>query len=654
MMKQSFALPPRRSIPLLVFFFSLLFSTVSFGQSPCPPEAGKITSNPGFPGCLPPGSGAFRVILVLDESGSIGTKPAGFEDEVETAVKGFAATLKSGVSGPNEMQMGIVEFATNASFVFPFKDVNDGNFESAVANYLNTGYVPTGASTNFQAALSTVEGIPNVDMVFFITDGDPNTGGGLNVWQATANRIKCAGTYIFGIGVTNKVKPNNIKALSGLDELNNPKSLQDGADYAISTFTNLADDLIDLANAQIDRQRPQITCSANLSRNNDPGVCGKTVNYDPPVVSDNCPNLTTTCNPVSGFFFPVGRTTVTCTATDNVGLSSTCTFNVVVRDLESPSIDCPDNVTISCETSRDPSNTGMPVSLDNCGINPETFSDLAAGGGCPQDSILTRTWTVTDIHGNTSTCNQTIEVIDRKSPMLTCPRDIEVPCDTTTAATGMATVKDDCDPNPSLTRSDAVVNGDCEWLCVIKRTWLSGDDCGNTASCVQTITKNTLPLIEQALNKDLNGDGKADTLVLGVSNSTVAIPPGRGACIIGWLPSPSLTPSGLKFKNAVVGADCLPGLNPLDRSGKIENALFAEALKLNIVVRVKPTVGTTKLSTLGCPIAPIVLQALAPNPDVNELIRVTNAALGNIALQPHLNELLDALRCINGPLDVCD
>ncbi len=44
---------------------------------------------------------------------------------------------------------------------------------------------------------------------------------------------------------------------------------------------------------------------------------------------------------------------------------------------------------------------------------------------------------------------------------------------------------------------------------------------------------------------------------------------------------------------------------------------------------------------------------LAPDPDVNELLRVTNTALGNISVQPHLNELLGVLHCINGQLNIC-
>ncbi|MEK6322056.1 MAG: HYR domain-containing protein [Acidobacteriota bacterium] len=54
------------------------------------------------------------------------------------------------------------------------------------------------------------------------------------------------------------------------------------------------------------------------------------VNYATPAASDNCPGVTVACVPPSGSMFPVGSTTVTCTATDAAGNIATCTFPVTV------------------------------------------------------------------------------------------------------------------------------------------------------------------------------------------------------------------------------------------------------------------------------------------------------------------------------------
>lgn len=64
-----------------------------------------------------------------------------------------------------------------------------------------------------------------------------------------------------------------------------------------------------------DTQAPNITCPANVTVQNSPGQNGAVVNYPAPVVTDNCPAPPApVCAPASGSFFPVGVTTVTCTA----------------------------------------------------------------------------------------------------------------------------------------------------------------------------------------------------------------------------------------------------------------------------------------------------------------------------------------------------
>jgi hypothetical protein len=52
-----------------------------------------------------------------------------------------------------------------------------------------------------------------------------------------------------------------------------------------------------------------------------------------PVVTDNCPGATFVCAPASGSCFPIGTTTVTCTATDAAGNTATCSFAVLTFDL---------------------------------------------------------------------------------------------------------------------------------------------------------------------------------------------------------------------------------------------------------------------------------------------------------------------------------
>jgi subtilisin-like proprotein convertase family protein len=87
-----------------------------------------------------------------------------------------------------------------------------------------------------------------------------------------------------------------------------------------------------------DTQPPTITCPGNQTVVTDQTACGgpggvcQVVNFTT-TASDNCPGVVVLCNPPSGSCFPVGVTTVTCTATDASGNTATCSFTVTAFDV---------------------------------------------------------------------------------------------------------------------------------------------------------------------------------------------------------------------------------------------------------------------------------------------------------------------------------
>ncbi|MFG6494570.1 HYR domain-containing protein [Fictibacillus sp. UD] len=174
-----------------------------------------------------------------------------------------------------------------------------------------------------------------------------------------------------------------------------------------------------------DDEPPTIICSPNITVPNTPGECGAVVNYGDPTVFDNCPDYTISCTPPSGSFFPVGTTTVTCTATDASGNTAVCTFNVTVIDLEPPTIICPTNII----QDNDPGQCGAVVNYsepnvsDNCAVT--TSCSPLSGSFFPVGTTPV-TCTATDTSGNIASCTFNVTVNDTEPPIIVCSPDITV------------------------------------------------------------------------------------------------------------------------------------------------------------------------------------------------------------------------------------
>src|SRR5688500_5807953 len=201
---------------------------------------------------------------------------------------------------------------------------------------------------------------------------------------------------------------------------------------------------------------PVITCPANVTVQ-----CASLVpaqHTGSVISSDNCGGATTVTfvNDVVSNQTCVNRFIVTRAyrATDACGNSATCAQIITVFDNTAPSITCPVDISIDCDESSSPANTGTATATDNCGCSPViTFSNGPVIGACPQFFI--RTWIATDACGNSATCAQTITSDDTTSPVITCPANVTISCSASTlpANTGTATATDDCDLALTITPS---------------------------------------------------------------------------------------------------------------------------------------------------------------------------------------------------------
>ena len=77
---------------------------------------------------------------------------------------------------------------------------------------------------------------------------------------------------------------------------------------------------------------PAITCPAGVIAIPAPGAASVVVTFPAPVATDNVEVASVICSPASGSTFPLGTTTVTCTAADSTGNTAQCSFTVTTFD----------------------------------------------------------------------------------------------------------------------------------------------------------------------------------------------------------------------------------------------------------------------------------------------------------------------------------
>ncbi|MCB9283440.1 MAG: HYR domain-containing protein [Lewinellaceae bacterium] len=170
----------------------------------------------------------------------------------------------------------------------------------------------------------------------------------------------------------------------------------------------------------VDAEAPTIICPNNIVTVNDPGQCGAMVSFDIEYF-DNCAlgsdPLELVAGQASGTFFPVGVVENTFAVTDFAGNATLCTFPVTVQDTEAPNALCQSYTTqlnFNGETSITAANVDGGSS-DNCDIqsmsvSPNSFDETNLGAN-------TVTLTVTDIHGNSSSCSTTVTVTGRATAL---------------------------------------------------------------------------------------------------------------------------------------------------------------------------------------------------------------------------------------------
>jgi hypothetical protein len=96
--------------------------------------------------------------------------------------------------------------------------------------------------------------------------------------------------------------------------------------------------------APLDTTAPSLALPANITAEAT-GPSGAVVNFSATATDDNPVNPVVTCVPASGSTFPLGETTVGCSATDIAGNTAVGSFTVTVVDTTAPEITVPSDIT---------------------------------------------------------------------------------------------------------------------------------------------------------------------------------------------------------------------------------------------------------------------------------------------------------------------
>ncbi|MFL1012614.1 gliding motility-associated C-terminal domain-containing protein, partial [Flavisericum labens] len=209
--------------------------------------------------------------------------------------------------------------------------------------------------------------------------------------------------------------------------------------------------------------------------------------------------------------------TRTWSLSDNCGnAAEDQTQTITISDNTAPTFTAPADITINCEDNEaDLTITGdVTDEADNCSAGIEaTYTDSISDGNCPNERIITRTWSLSDSCGNAAQDQvQIITVVDTTGPELVTqfPSTISVSCNAIPDAPELG-FADNCSENVEVKFTEEFIytTNDTESY-EIRRTWTAVDECGNETEREQIVTVTVDEFITQVSDDACSDDGVID------------------------------------------------------------------------------------------------------------------------------------------------
>jgi hypothetical protein len=245
-----------------------------------------------------------------------------------------------------------------------------------------------------------------------------------------------------------------------------------------------------------DTKAPVLTLSPpNDIRQEATGPSGAVVTFNVTGTDTVSGSVTVTCVPPSGSTFPLGTTSVICSATDAAGNTGSITFNVIVEDKTAPAITTPSLDPVEATGVLTPVSFAVTATDTVSGAVAPSCSNVS-GSGFPVGTT-TVTCTATDGQGNTSTASFAVVVRDSTAPRLSLPAnqvaEATGPSGATVTFTVTATDAVTASPTITCSRSSGVFP-----VGITTVTCTASDSAGNTSpvgSFTVTVRDTTPPTL---------------------------------------------------------------------------------------------------------------------------------------------------------------
>ena len=337
-----------------------------------------------------------------------------------------------------------------------------------------------------------------------------------------------------------------------------------------------------LAEVHTPNPRPlSVVCSSNRTVTAT-SAAGAVVTYPPPTVSGGCPPYTVNCNPPSGSTFPIGTTTVTCSACDACGNCKNCTFTVTVNPPPPINLTCSSNLTVTATSSNGAVVFYSSSASGGCSPPPFLSCNPPSGSTFPIGTT-TVTCTASDGCGTSTNCSFTVTVT-RPPINLTCSSNLTV---TATSSSGAvvfysSSASGGCSPPPSLVCNPP--SGSTFPIGTTTVTCMASDGCGQSTNCSFTVTVSPPQPISLicSSNKTVAATSAAGAVVTYSSSASGGIPP------VGVWCNP---PSGSTFPIGTTTVTC----TATDACGNTTNCGFTVTV-VRLVITIQPVGNQLQLS----------------------------------------------------------